>query len=63
MAGSHFPWPAGRGDRRRGLAVLRIGKKALKSPALWCIAAASFVAIYFFHVSFVLIIAAAALLG
>ncbi len=44
-------------------AVLRIGKKALKSPALWTLAAASFVAIYFFQVSFVLIIFAAAVTG
>lgn len=44
-------------------AVLRIGKKALKSPSLVAIAAASFVAIFFFQVSFVLIILVAALSG
>lgn len=44
-------------------AVLRIGRKALKTPALWGLALASFTAIYFFHVSFVLIILAAALTG
>ena len=70
MAGGHLPWLAAIFHGLLGAviavvaeAVLRIGKKALKSPALWCLAAASFVAIYFFHVSFVLIIAAAALLG
>ncbi|HEX2750383.1 MAG TPA: chromate efflux transporter [Verrucomicrobiales bacterium] len=44
-------------------ALLRIGRKALKTPALWALAAASFVAIFFFKVSFVIIIAAAALAG
>ncbi len=44
-------------------ALLRIGRKALQSPALWVLAAASFTAIFFFKVSFVLIIAAAALAG
>lgn len=69
-AGGHLPWLAAIFHGLLGAviavvaeAVLRIGKKALKTPALWCLAAASFVAIYFFHVSFVLIIAAAALLG
>ncbi len=70
MAGGHLPWLAA---MFYGLlpaviavvaeAVLRIGKKALKSPTLWAMAAASFVAIYFFQVSFVLIIGAAALIG
>ncbi len=70
MAGGHLPWLAA---IFYGLlpaviavvasAVLRIGRKALRSPALWLIAVASFVAIYFFAVSFVIIIAAAALLG
>lgn len=70
MAGGHLPWLAA---VFYGLlpaviavvaeAVLRIGKKALRSQALWAVAAASFVAIYFFQVSFVIIIAAAALLG
>lgn len=44
-------------------AVKRIGSKALKSPALWVLALLSFVAIHFFHVSFVIIILAAALTG
>jgi chromate transporter len=70
VAGGHLPWLAA---LFHGLlaaviavvaeAVLRIGKKALKSPALWLIAAASFVAIYHFQVSFVLIILGAALTG
>jgi chromate transporter len=70
MAGGHLPWLAA---VFHGLlpaviaviaaAVLRIGGKTLRSASMWCLAAASFVAIYFFGVSFVLIIAAAALLG
>ncbi|MFZ4596588.1 MAG: chromate efflux transporter [Verrucomicrobiaceae bacterium] len=44
-------------------AVLRIGRKALKSWALWAIAAGSFVSVYFLHLSFVWIVIAAALLG
>lgn len=44
-------------------AVLRIGRKALKTPALWALAAASFVAIFFGKVSFIYIIAAAAAIG
>ncbi len=44
-------------------AVLRIGKKALKSPSLWVLAAVSFSAIYFGEVSFVIIIFAAAAIG
>jgi chromate transporter len=70
MAGGHLPWLAA---IFHGLlaavvavlatAVLRIGKKALRSRTLWLVAASSFLAIYFFHVSFVIIIAAAALIG
>lgn len=70
MAGGHLPWLAG---IFYGLlpaviavvaeAVLRIGRKALQSPALWTLAAASFVGIYFFRVSFVLIILGAAAIG
>jgi chromate transporter len=70
MAGGHLPWLAA---IFYGLlpaviavvaeAVLRIGKKALKSPTLIALAAASFVAIYFFQISFVLIILEAGLLG
>jgi len=37
-------------------AILRLGTKALRSPALWGVAATAFVAIYFFHVPFPLII-------
>lgn len=44
-------------------ALLRIGKRALKTKALWALAAASFVAIFVFKVSFVVIILAAALIG
>jgi len=44
-------------------AVQRIGGKALGSPALWTLAALAFVAIHFFQISFVLILAAAALVG
>ncbi|MDA0811218.1 MAG: chromate efflux transporter [Verrucomicrobia bacterium] len=44
-------------------AVLRIGKKALRSPALWVLAASSFVAIFRYDVSFVIIVLAAALIG
>ncbi|QTN32679.1 chromate efflux transporter [Akkermansiaceae bacterium] len=70
MAGGHLPWLAA---IFHGLlpaviaviaaAVLRIGGKTLRSATLWGIAALSFSAIYFFGVSFVLIIAAAALAG
>ncbi|MDB6076710.1 MAG: chromate transporter [Akkermansiaceae bacterium] len=44
-------------------AVKRIGSKALKTPALWGIAGAAFAAIFFLQVSFLWIVAAAALLG
>ncbi|WP_246145798.1 chromate efflux transporter [Brevifollis gellanilyticus] len=70
MAGGHLPWLAA---IFHGLlaaviavvaeAVLRIGKKALKSPTLWALAALSFVAIFVFKISFVFIILAAAVLG
>lgn len=70
MAGGHLPWLAAIFHGLLGAviavvaeAVLRIGKKALKSSTLWLVAALSFAAIYFFQVSFVLIILAAALLG
>ena len=42
-------------------AVVRVGRRALKSPALVAIAGAAFVGIFFFHLPFPLIIAAAAL--
>jgi chromate transporter len=70
MAGGHLPWLAA---VFYGLlpaviaviaeAVLRMGGKTLRSPSLWVIAALSFLAIYLFNVSFVLIILAAALCG
>jgi len=70
MAGGHLPWLAAIFHGLLGAviaivaeAVMRIGKKALKSPTLWCLAALSFSAIYFFHLSFVFIIIAAGLLG
>ena len=44
-------------------AVIRIGKRALKSRSLMALAAAAFVGIFFFAVPFPLIILAAALLG
>lgn len=44
-------------------AVKRIGGKVLHTPALWITAAAAFVAIFFFKISFVIILAAAALAG
>jgi chromate transporter len=44
-------------------AAWRIGRRALKSPPLWAIAAAAFVAIYFFAVPFPAIVLAAGLLG
>ncbi len=44
-------------------AVRRIGSKALGSASLWALAALSFVAIYQFRISFVIIIIAAALTG
>ncbi len=44
-------------------AVLRIGKRALKSRALYAVAAAAFIAIYFFTVPFPIIVIAAALFG
>jgi chromate transporter len=44
-------------------AVIRIGSKALKNVVMWAIAAAAFVAIYFFHVPFPLIVIGAAIVG
>lgn len=44
-------------------AVLRIGRKALKTPGLWLLATASFGAIFFAKVSFVIIILGAAFIG
>ena len=44
-------------------AVKRIGSKALKSPSLWVLAGLSFVAIFVFKISFVIIILTAAGIG
>lgn len=44
-------------------AVIRIGRKALKTRALIVLAAAAFVAVSYFKVPFVLIVAAAAIIG
>ncbi len=45
------------------VAVIRIGRKALRTPAMWAIAVAAFAAIYFFHVPFPAIILGAGLIG
>ena len=44
-------------------ATLRIGRKALKNAVLWGLAALAFVAIFFFHVPFPVIIGVAGLIG
>jgi chromate transporter len=44
-------------------AVIRIGRRALRKAAMWLIAAAAFVAIYFFHVPFPAIVISAGVLG
>jgi chromate transporter len=44
-------------------AVLRIGNKALKNPAMWALAAGAFVGIYFFKVPFPAIVLGAGLIG
>jgi chromate transporter len=44
-------------------AVLRIGKRALKNGWMYSIAALAFVALFFFHAAFPLIIASAGLIG
>jgi len=45
------------------VAVIRIGRKALKNSVMWGIAALAFIAIYFFHVPFPIIILGALLAG
>jgi len=45
------------------VAVIRIGRKALKNEMMWTIAALAFVAIFFFKVPFPLIILTAGLIG
>jgi chromate transporter len=44
-------------------AVIRIGRRALGSAVMWVIAAAAFIAIFFFHAPFPLIVITAAALG
>lgn len=44
-------------------AVIRIGRRALKNSVMWALAAAAFVAIYFFRVPFPLIIISAGIVG
>ena len=44
-------------------AVMRIGKKALKNEVMYALAALAFVAIFFFHAPFPVIIAAAGVMG
>src|SRR4051812_31377568 len=43
-------------------AVLRIGSKALKNEVMWALAGLAFLAIFFFHAPFPLVLAAAALI-
>jgi chromate transporter len=70
MAGGELPWIQGifHGLMAAVIAIVfaavkRIGSKALKSPALWVLALLAFGAIFFLKISFVIIIAAAALIG
>jgi chromate transporter len=44
-------------------AVIRIGSKALKNAVMWAIAMVAFIAIYFFHAPFPLIVIGAAIVG
>ena len=44
-------------------AVIRIGRRALRTAVMWVIAVAAFIAIYFFHAPFPLIVISAAVLG
>ena len=44
-------------------AVIRVGAKALRSPAAWAVAGAAFAGIFFFQVAFPLIVAGAAVIG
>ncbi len=44
-------------------AVIRLGRRALQNSVMWLIAAAAFIAIYFFHAPFPLIVVAAGGLG
>jgi chromate transporter len=70
MAGGHLPWLA---DVFRGLAaavvalvfasVPRLGRRALKNPLHWVLAAASFLAIQFLNAPFIAILVVAAMSG
>ncbi|MFT3783903.1 MAG: chromate efflux transporter [Nibricoccus sp.] len=44
-------------------AVWRIGRRALKTPSLWLIAAAAFAALFFFHVPFPAVVVLAGAIG
>src|SRR5206468_2856903 len=44
-------------------AVIRIGRKALRNPVMWSIAAASFAGIFFFKVPFPVIVLSAGIIG
>ncbi len=44
-------------------ALIRIGRKSLKNALMWSLAVAAFIAIYFLHVPFPVIVVAAGLLG
>lgn len=70
IAGGNVPWLAGlfHGLSAAVVAVVfeavgRIGKRALRGPALWAVAAGAFALIFWGKVSFVLIIALAGLIG
>ncbi|MSU71506.1 MAG: chromate efflux transporter [Opitutus sp.] len=45
------------------VAVIRIGRRALKDAAMWALAGAAFLAIFFFHVPFPAIVVGAAVIG
>src|SRR4030081_2195031 len=45
------------------VAVIRIGRKALRNEAMWALAAVAFVAIYFFEVAFPAIVVGAGIIG
>src|SRR5207249_115066 len=45
------------------VAVIRIGRKSLKNEIMWTLAALAFVAIFFFHVPFPVIILSAGVIG
>jgi len=70
MAGGHLPWLQALFYGLNAAviavvaeAVIRIGRKSLKSPSLWALAALSFVLIFFLKISFIFIILGAALVG